>query len=101
MEGNGRRRVLVAAPYPEIDGGRYPAKRVFGEAIVASCDLVADGHDAVAGALLYRRPGAKDWARLPLVAKGNDRFETSFVPDVIGKWEISFEGWIDPFTTWA
>jgi starch synthase (maltosyl-transferring) len=101
MEENGRRRVLVESPYPSVDGGRYPAKRIVGEPIVASCDLVHDGHDAVGGALLYRGPSTREWTRIALVAKGNDRFEASFTPDVVGRWEIAFEGWIDAFTTWA
>jgi starch synthase (maltosyl-transferring) len=106
MNENGRRRVLIEGAYPEVDGGRYPAKRIVGERLVASCDLVSDGHDTVAGALLYRRPsttskGSKDWTRIPLVATGNDRFEASFVPDVVGRWELAFEAWVDAYTTWS
>src|SRR5262245_55406863 len=94
MEPNGRSRVLIEAPSPAVDDGRYPAKRIVEELLVASCDLIADGHDAVAGALLYRAPGATAFTRVPLVAKGNDRFAASFVPNVVGRWEIAFEGWI-------
>jgi starch synthase (maltosyl-transferring) len=101
MEENGRRRVLVEGAYPEVDAGRYPAKRIVGEPLLASCDLVSDGHDVVAGVLLYRGPGAKEWTRVRLAPKGNDRFEASFVPDAVGSWEIGFEGWIDAFATWA
>lgn len=107
MEENGRRRVLIEAPAPTVDGGRYPAKRVVGEPLVASCDLFSDGHDIVGGALLYRAPtaggvvGGGEWIRVPLIAKGNDRFEATFTPDVIGRWEISFESWINHFATWA
>jgi len=107
MEENGRRRVLIEAPAPTVDGGRYPAKRVVGEPLLASCDLFSDGHDIVGGALLYRAPtaggvvGGGEWIRVPLIAKGNDRFEATFTPDVIGRWEISFESWINHFATWA
>ncbi len=107
MEENGRCRVLIEAPAPTVDGGRYPAKRVVGEPLVASCDLFSDGHDIVGGALLYRAPtaggvvGGGEWIRVPLIAKGNDRFEATFTPDLIGRWEISFESWINHFATWA
>ena len=101
MEENGRRRVLIEAPAPTVDGGRYPAKRVVAEPLLASCDLVSDGHDIVGGSLLYRGVKGGDWIRVPLVAKGNDRFEATFTPDVIGRWEIMFEAWIDHFATWA
>src|SRR3954470_13653292 len=41
----GRRRVMLEAPSPEVDGGRYPAKRIIGDTVLAECDLLADGHD--------------------------------------------------------
>ncbi len=101
MDDSGQCRVLILAASPEVDGGRHPAKRIEGEPVVASCDLVSDGHDAVAGVLLCRGPAWRDWTRIPLVPKGNDRFTASFVPDVVGHWEISFEAWIDEYSTWS
>ena len=97
----GRSRVIVEGASPEVDGGRYPAKRVVGETIDCSCDLISDGHDLVAGALLYRRFGAPSWSETPLVTRGNDRFVASFVPTATGTWEVQFEGWIDHFGTWS
>ncbi len=96
----GRRRVLVEDPSPNVDGGRYPAKHVLGDRVDAECDLVADGHDAIAGRVLYRRAGADMWQSAPLAPLGNDRFRGSFVVDALGVWELVFEGWIDAFTTW-
>ncbi|HVH43695.1 MAG TPA: alpha-1,4-glucan--maltose-1-phosphate maltosyltransferase [Labilithrix sp.] len=101
MKENGRRRVLIESGSPEVDGGRYPAKRVVGEPILASCDLVSDGHDAVGGALLYKGPGDAAFSRVPLVAKGNDRWAASFIPASVGRWELCFEAWIDAFATWS
>jgi starch synthase (maltosyl-transferring) len=97
---NGRQRVVIEAPAPAVDLGRYPAKRIVGERVVASCDLVSDGHDAVGGSLLYRGPGQSSFTRVALVPKGNDRFEASFVADAVGRWEIGFEAWVDAFATW-
>jgi starch synthase (maltosyl-transferring) len=101
MEQNGRRRVLIEGIAPSVDAGRYPAKRIVGEPLVAGCDLVSDGHDVIAGVLLYRGPNAKEWSRTPLAAKGNDRWEATITPDVVGTWEIGFEAWVDAFATWA
>jgi starch synthase (maltosyl-transferring) len=101
MDENGRRRVLIEAGSPEVDGGRYPAKRVVSEPLVASCDLVSDGHDVVGGVLLYRGPGSTTFSRIPLAPKGNDRWAASFIPNVVGRWEICFEAWIDHFATWS
>jgi starch synthase (maltosyl-transferring) len=101
-----RQRVLVEAVAPQVDGGRHPAKRVVGDRVTASCDLVSDGHDAIAGVLVVRKPrssvsaGEADWQRQPLLPLGNERFAASFEVDGLGLWEFAFEAWIDTFTTW-
>jgi hypothetical protein len=42
---------------PEIDAGRFPAKRTAGEMVEVTADIFADGHDQVAADLLYRYAG--------------------------------------------
>jgi starch synthase (maltosyl-transferring) len=96
----GQRRVLVENVHPELDGGRYDAKRVLDDRVVAECDLIADGHDAIGGRVLFRRAGSEAWESAPLEAAGNDRFRGSFVVTELGRWELTFEAWIDAFTTW-
>jgi starch synthase (maltosyl-transferring) len=87
---------------PQVDGGRYPAKRVVGDRVEVSCDLVTDGHDTVGGALFYRprATAAAEWRMEPLLPLGNDRFGASFDAGALGAWEFVVEGWIDTFTTW-
>jgi starch synthase (maltosyl-transferring) len=88
---------------PVVDGGRYPVKRVIGDRIEVSCDLVSDGHDVVAGALLFRAPDAdptRPWRRAPLRLVENDRYTASFVADQLGLWEFAVEAWICPIATW-
>src|SRR5205814_420495 len=38
-------RVVIENVYPEIDGGRYPAKRIVGDTVEVWADLFRDGHD--------------------------------------------------------
>ncbi len=76
--GDGRARVLVQGVLPEIDGGRYPIKRIVGDRLVVEADLVTDGHDIVRGALLYRPPGAPAFREVAMEPLGNDRFRASF-----------------------
>ena len=95
------RRVIIEAVSPEVTCARYPAKRIVGDEIVVECDLVADGHDAIAGRVLYRHAIAGGaWQVAPLSPLGNDRWRASFVATLIGPWEVTFEAWIDAFTTW-
>src|SRR3954464_15912042 len=45
------RRVVIEGIWPQIAGGAYPVKRTVGERVVVEADLLADGHDRLAGAL--------------------------------------------------
>ncbi|MFW5876279.1 MAG: alpha-1,4-glucan--maltose-1-phosphate maltosyltransferase [Myxococcota bacterium] len=95
-----RRRVTVEGVEPRIDCGRFPVKRVIGDRLVVEADLVADGHDAVAGCLRYRHTDASDWHEVPLDFLVNDRWRASFEVTELGRWQFTVEGWPDPFTTW-
>lgn len=98
---SGLRRVIIEGVSPEVDGGRYPAKRVIGDTVVVECDLIADGHDAIAGRVLFRHADTRGpWQVAPLSPLGNDRWRASFVATAIGLWEVTFEAWVDAFTTW-
>ncbi len=96
----GLRRVLVEKVAPAVDCGRHPAKRTVGDRVVVEADLVADGHEKVAGAVLYRPRGEPTWREAPLEPLPNDRWRGAFVPDRIGRWEYTVEAWVDTFATW-
>ena len=97
---DGRRRVIVEDLTPQVDGGRYPAKRVIGDSVEVRAAVFADGHDHVAARLLFHPEGDRNWSSIPMQALGNDVFATAFTIDRLGKWEFSVEGWIDHFDTW-
>ncbi len=97
----GRKRVVIEDLQPEVDCGRYPAKRVVGDAVEVTAAIFSDGHDHVAGRLLYRQKGEAHWRFAPMHPLGNDIFAASFAVDSIGMWEFSVEGWVDHFDTWC
>ena len=55
---------------PQVDGGRYPVKRVVGDALVVDADLVADGHDVIAAVLQHRHASEPTWTEVPLEPTG-------------------------------
>jgi starch synthase (maltosyl-transferring) len=116
---DGRQRVFVEAVQPEVDEGSYAAKRVLGETVSVSADLIADGHDVITGELLVRPPRrserkgpSQEWSaeeptahesdvmtvRLEPVA--NDRYSAQFEVNEIGRWHYTVQAWVDPFATW-
>ena len=97
---DGQRRVVIERVLPEIDCGRFPIKRVVGEAVVVEADVFADGHGQVTCQVLYSRGGNKEWQSSPMTPLGNDRWRGAFSVAKEGRYEYTIEGWIDRFQTW-
>ena len=97
---DGKRRVVISNIFPQIEGGRYPAKRVTGESITVTADIFSDGHDAVAASLLMRPKADEQWQEYPMKHVINDRWEATVETKNVGFYEYQVIGWIDHFTTW-
>jgi len=95
-----RERVVILAIRPEVDGGRYPVKRVIGEVLSVSVELVADGHDLVRAVLLDRAPGALAWRETELEPQGNDVWTAVIALPSLGRHRYTAIAWIDAFATW-
>ncbi len=86
--------------YPIIDGGRFPIKRIHGEAIEIWADIYRDGHEIIDAAIVWRREQDHAWQRAPMVLDVNDRWHGSFTPGEIGRYVYAIEAWTDEFATW-
>jgi starch synthase (maltosyl-transferring) len=91
---------VIEDVYPTVDGGRHAVKRIAGETVDVWCDILRDGHDVSAAALLWRREGDARWRREPLRFHDNDRWHGSFVPPEPGRYAFAIEAWTDAFGTW-
>ncbi len=98
---DGRQRVAIEAVSPEIDAGRFPAKRSVGEKVAVEADIFADGHDALAAVIRYRHEGESDWTEVPMVPLVNDRWRAEFVVTELGRYRFTIEAWVDRFGTWS
>ena len=98
----GKKRVVIEHVKPEINCGRFPAKRVVGEEVTVTADIFGDGHDEVKAQVLYRNTNtdSEDWAAVPMEFLGNDRWQATFTPEAMGRYEYTVEGWVDHFYTW-
>ncbi|HSJ34046.1 MAG TPA: alpha-1,4-glucan--maltose-1-phosphate maltosyltransferase [Acidimicrobiia bacterium] len=94
-------RVVIEDVTPRVDDGRYPVKRIVGDVVEVEADVFADGHDAVAAVVRYRRSDQKTWRRVPMEAVVNDRWRASFPVDEVGRYVFTVEGWVDHFLTWT
>jgi len=96
----GRVRVVVEGVRPEIDRGEFPVRRIVGDSVMVQADIFTDGHDSVAGEILYRYGREGVWLRSPMKSLGNDHWSGDFLASKVGKYHYTVEGWIDRFGTW-
>ena len=96
-------RIAIDAVRPSTPSGE-PAKAVAGEELEVSCDLVADGHDILAGRVRWHHHDdgeASGWSSSPLAEADNDRWEGVVLPERIGPHDVVFEAWKDRWATWV
>jgi starch synthase (maltosyl-transferring) len=100
VELDGRRRVVIEAPAPEVDDGRFPAKRVAGDVVGVEADIFTDGHDVISAVVHHRfstDTESNETRMLPLV---NDRWRAELTVEKTGFYFFTFEAWIDHFLGW-
>jgi starch synthase (maltosyl-transferring) len=97
----GRKRVVIEEVQPQVDCGRYSAKRILGDTVTITAAIFGDGHDHVAARLLYRHSSEADWRFTPLTTLTNDLWTVAFTADKLGDWLYTIEGWVDHFDTWC
>lgn len=100
LPSDGRQRVQIEGVSPEIDGGRFPIKRTVGETVHVEADMFADGHDAIAGVILYRPESSSQWQEIPLSPLVNDRWEGKFTITERSDYLYTVMGWVDHFKSW-
>ena len=96
----GRARVVIEAVKPELEGGRFPIKRVVGEKVVVEADIFADGNDIISARLWYRKENAPDWIEIPMECIANDRWRGAFIVAEAGRYLYTVTGWVDRFKSW-
>src|SRR5687768_14215247 len=93
--------VTIECVTPELDGGRFPVKRVVGDVVEVSADIFKEGHELLAGRLLFQGPGDVEWRIAPLVFDfDTDRWYAAFTADRVGRWMFTVEAWTDVVGTW-
>ncbi|MDP9156938.1 MAG: DUF3416 domain-containing protein [Pseudomonadota bacterium] len=95
-------RVMIESVEPSVDHGRFPAKRIVGEAAEITAAIFAEGHDKIAAAVQWRAADETDWHEakmLPVIPLGNDLWTTSIPLDRLGRHEFTVIAWRDDFAS--
>ncbi|MBI1212195.1 MAG: DUF3416 domain-containing protein [Alphaproteobacteria bacterium] len=93
-------RVVIEDVRPQLDGGRYPIKRIVGEVLEVWADVFCDGHDVLAAAVKYRECDKEDWQSAPMHFVDNDRWSGQFELKRNCRYVYTVEAWVDVFESW-
>ena len=93
-------RVVIDDIRPQLDCGKFFIKRVVGEAVTVSADILPDGHDVMQAEVLYRHHGERKWREVRMHNLGNDRWEAFFLVDKQGFYQYKVRGWVDYALNW-
>jgi starch synthase (maltosyl-transferring) len=95
-----RRRVAIERVTPEVDGGRFAAKRILGDVVTVEADILCDGHEELDCRLHVRHGESGQWTVAPMEHIGNDRWRAAFTAERLGRWQFFVTGRVDSFATW-
>src|SRR5213592_4511716 len=92
--------VVIEHVSPELDAGRFPIKREVGDVLRVSADVFAEGHDALAAVVRWRRVGEAAWRETAMRLVDNDRWAGEFPLEDNARYEYTIAAWRDLFESW-
>jgi len=97
----GRVRAVIDAVLPNVDGGRFPIKRIAGEAVAVEAHCFTDGHDKIRVVLCWRMKGSSNADyEIDMQAQANDVWTAQFTPSLPGRYQYTVVAWVDHFESW-
>jgi starch synthase (maltosyl-transferring) len=100
MVEEGRVRAMVDALLPEVDGGRFPVKRIAGEPVRIEAHCFTDGHDRLGVVLRWQATDGTEVHEIEMTAQVNDVWTAQFTPPVPGRYRYTVAAWVDHFESW-
>jgi starch synthase (maltosyl-transferring) len=94
-------RIIIDDVRPRTPSGVFPAKAAVGEHVTVSATIFRDGHDLLgARARLGLAGEDRSIESVPMLERGNDRWEATLAPTEVGLHELVVEAWTDRYATW-
>ena len=90
-----QQRVVIDHVSPQIKGGELSIKRVVGQLVHISADILADGHDLLAASILFKHQNEKKWSGVRMTPGHNDDWFGSIKVEKQGVYTYKIQGWVD------
>ncbi len=95
-----QQRVVIENVVPQIHGGAFFIKRVVGETVTVTADILPDGHDVMQAEVQFKHAKEKNVQVVRMQHLGNDVYQASFVLEKQGFYEYKVVGWVDYALNW-
>ncbi len=92
--------IVIEHVQPELDGGRYPVKRIVGEMLEVTADIFKEGHDTIAAKLQYKIFDEKTWQETPMHHVDNDQWAGSFPLTANTRYAFTVGAYVKTYETW-
>ncbi len=97
-------RITIESVVPELDGGRFPVRRVVGDCLDVWADIYTDGAFVLGAEVLYKAVDEAEWRAAPMRFQDNDRWfgrapltrNTRYVYTIVA-WRAVWESWLADF----
>jgi starch synthase (maltosyl-transferring) len=95
-----QKRVIIENVLPQLDNGAFFIKRIVGQKVIVTADIISDGHDVMEAVVQLKHEKDKKWSELRMFSKPNDEFEASFNVEKQGYYTYFVEAWVDYALNW-
>ena len=93
-------RVIIENVKPQLDNGAFFIKRIIGQSVKVTADILSDGHDVMEAVVLFQHEKDKKVSEIRMNALPNDAFEATFTVEKQGFYSYKVESWIDYALNW-
>lgn len=94
-------RIAIEKVMPEIDGGRFPAKRMVGDRLTVEADIFVDGHEKLAASFQIKAIDETDWREITMELVDNDRWAGTVTLSRNTRYLYQVCAWCDVFASWC
>jgi starch synthase (maltosyl-transferring) len=95
-----QKRVVIDGVWPNLNNGEFYIKRVVNESVQVGADVLVDGHDVIAAALLYKHEGSRSWKELRMHTEHSNYYQATFQVTEQGIYSYKVVGWVDYALNW-
>ena len=92
--------IVIENVQPELNGGRWPIKRVTGDTVEVTADIFKEGHDLLMARVIFHPIGESSWSEQPMRFVENDRWAGRFTVDRNARYVYSVLAFTDTFGSW-